>query len=162
MIESIAKWLLILILITSIISIPATGVWLVYQPGEVCLGENQIGNPGQVYIMSSIFTIMTICCFSLRECNFNRRQKKQMNITCVGTGAVLFVGTIYMAVYTLIQSTVGFASLERQISQTERWMDIEHCLYKDKEVCAHLQHKYADDTRDQFVNRNFTHIQVRT
>lgn len=150
MLES-KDYLLILIVSASMISIPATGVWLSFQPGDSCLG-----GVGTICFAFGFLVILFVCCVM---CGCNKESPAVLSACCC-TVIALFLGIILVSLYALISSTLGFALLEKHIIATESWMDIKHCLYETKNVCYQLERKYADDTPDQFTARHLTLVEV--
>ncbi|KMT08388.1 hypothetical protein BVRB_6g140670 [Beta vulgaris subsp. vulgaris] len=132
------------------ISIPATGVWLSFQPGDSCLG-----GVGTICFAFGFLVILFVCCVM---CGCNKESPAVLSACCC-TVIALFLGIILVSLYALISSTLGFALLEKHIIATESWMDIKHCLYETKNVCYQLERKYADDTPDQFTARHLTLVE---
>ncbi|CAO2829214.1 unnamed protein product [Amaranthus hypochondriacus] len=133
------------------IAIIGSGIWLLYQPSDTCLGNKSVG---MIYgVVGGSFIFMIICC----GCCGKDDGRMTMAVSCSSFG--LFLIIIYMSVYALIYSTIAFGSLNKEITSPETWMDIKYCLYQQTKLCSHFQHNYANDSPNQFFARDFPLIQ---
>lgn len=150
--NEISKWITISIISISMIAIIGSGIWLLYQPSDTCLGNKSVG---MIYgVVGGSFIFMIICC----GCCGKDDGRMTMAVSCSSFG--LFLIIIYMSVYALIYSTIAFGSLNKEITSPETWMDIKYCLYQQTKLCSHFQHNYANDSPNQFFARDFPLIQV--
>ena len=155
--NEIPKWIIIFIISISIIAIIGSGVWLLYQPSDMCLGDKSIGMMYGVVAVGFSLIFIFICCLSCGCCG---KDDGRMMIATSCSSFGLLVIIIYVSVYAFIYSTLAFGSLQKEITSPESWMDIKHCLYQQTQLCSDFQRNYANDSPHQFFARHFPLIQV--
>lgn len=171
--KRIVSGVMIFTISTSMITIISTGIWLLNQPSDLCLGDKSAQYDGRgeftsiIYVGAGLCLMFTVVCLfampvrpSWRKYGEYGDQRMIIAVTCFGVQLLLLI--LFASLYALTQSTVGFVALQRWIYSPERWINIKDCLYEDSNVCARFQNKYGDDTQHQFFGRYLTPLEVCT
>lgn len=166
--ESISVYICISV-ITFLLGIPifVMGIWLKHQLSTEC----------EVFLNAPIITLGTLILVLCLAGVCWAARLKGLQLCCHGYIMFILLSTLLgYTIFALVVSAKGGGEplgwraykeyrldnyspwLQKRVNNAKHWNDLKNCIVKNQ-VCSKFQHKFGQDTQDQFFSRRLSSIE---